>query len=79
MDKLHNGFHFSYVHYSKKNQIKPNLKIKTRNRFGLEFFADRITFREWKPIAEALENDCSLKKIAIKLEKTYDYGNYSLQ
>lgn len=75
MDKLHNGFHSSYIHFSKKNQIKPNFKIKTRNRFLLEFFADRITFREWKPVIEALENDTTLKKISIKLEKTYDYGN----
>lgn len=75
MNTGRDNFHSSYIHFSKKNQIKPNFKIKTRNRFVLEFFADKITVWEWKPFIDALENDKTLKKISIKLEKTYNTGN----
>jgi hypothetical protein len=65
------GFHAKYLAVCKVKNIQPlpEVKMKQKNIHMVDFHADRVKINDWLAICNALENDRTLKFVAIRLRK----------
>lgn len=71
-----NGFHGKYLAVCKSKNLAPlpEVKAKQRNIHFLDFHADRVKASDWIAICSSLQNDKTLKSLAIRLRKNSELG-----
>ncbi|KFB47512.1 hypothetical protein ZHAS_00015468 [Anopheles sinensis] len=70
------NFHHCYAALCRKGNFKPIPEIVSAKQKGivdhtLDVYGDRFTANDWRLIANALHEDRSLKRLALRLRKTY--------